>query len=143
MKYLFLTLTFLVFSQVTVSQSVLGKWKVMKDEETGEVRSIINIYEDEGKVNGKLIEIMDKSKVDNLCLNCEGENKDKRILGLVLLKDFEKEQNEYVNGTVLNPDDGKVYKSKIWIEEDNPNVLNVRGYIGIFYKTMKWRRLLE
>ncbi|MDQ7918629.1 DUF2147 domain-containing protein [Mesonia sp. MT50] len=143
MKYLFLTFTCLFLSQISLGQSVLGKWKVMKDEETGEVRSIINIYEDEGKVNGELIEIMDKSKENNLCSNCEGENKNKRILGLILLKDFEKDQDEYVDGTVLNPNDGKIYKSKIWIDQDHPNVLNVRGYIGIFYKTMKWRRLLE
>lgn len=142
MKYLFLTLTCFLVSQITVSQSVLGKWKVMNDE-TDEVRSIIDVYEDEGKINGKLIEIMDKSKEDNLCLNCEGENKNKRILGLILLKDFEKDQDEYVDGTVLNPDDGKVYKSKIWIDQNEPNVLHVRGYIGFFYKTMKWHRLLE
>ena len=40
----------------------------------------------------------------------------------------------------MNPDDGKVYRSKIWLDEDNPDLLNVRGYVGIFYKTVQWQR---
>lgn len=141
MKYILILFVCLIFSNLAIGQSVFGKWEILK--ESGEVRSIIEIYENDGIVNGKVIEILDEEKEDNLCVECEGEEKNKKILGLVLLKDFKKDQEKYVDGTILNPDDGKIYKSKIWVDEDNPNILNVRGYIGFFYKTMEWRRLIE
>jgi len=142
MKYILIFSTCLLFFQLANSQSVLGKWQII-NEETGKVRSIIEIYEEKGTVNGRLIEISDKTKENNLCVECEGENKNKKILGLLLLQDFKKDEEKYVDGTILNPNDGKIYKSKIWVDEENPNVLNVRGYIGFFYKTMEWRRLLD
>lgn len=141
MRYILVLFVCIASSQLAISQSVFGKWEILK--ESGEVRSIIEIYENDGIVNGKVIEILDEEKEDNLCVECEGEEKNKKILGLVLLKDFKKDQEKYVDGTILNPDDGKIYKSKIWVDEDNPNILNVRGYIGFFYKTMEWRRLIE
>ena len=141
MKYILVLFVCIASSQLAISQSVFGKWEILK--ESGEVRSIIEIYENDGIVNGKVVEILDKEKEDNLCIECEGEEKNKKILGLVLLKDFKKNQEKYVDGTILNPDDGKIYKSKIWVDEHNSNILNVRGYIGFFYKTMEWRRLTE
>lgn len=74
---------------------------------------------------------------------CEGEDKNKNIEGLVLMKDFEKNGQEYVDGTITNPDDGKIYRSKIWLDENDSHTLNVRGYIGFFYKTMEWKRVPE
>lgn len=73
---------------------------------------------------------MDEEDRDNLCTECEGDDKNKKIEGLVLMKNFEKDGEEYVEGTITNPNDGKIYRSKIWLDENDPNILNVRGYIG-------------
>ncbi|WP_203294069.1 DUF2147 domain-containing protein [Luteirhabdus pelagi] len=121
------------------SQDVIGEWKNFNSE--GEVRSIVKIFESGGLVHGKVVRIMDEEDRDDLCVHCEGEQRNKKIEGLVLMRDFQKEGDVYVNGTITNPDNGKVYRSRIWVDEDDPNTLNVRGYIGFFYKTMQWERI--
>lgn len=135
-----LLLIFVCFPALMLGQGVLGKWKIIK-KETGETRSIVKIYEEDGEVFGKVIRIVNEAKRDKLCTKCKGEDKNKKLEGLVLMKHFHKEdEEEYVDGTIMNPDDGKIYRSKIWLDEDNPNLLNVRGYVGIFYKTVQWQR---
>ena len=52
-----------------------------------------------------------------------------------IIKDLEKDGEEYVDGTVLKPDEGKIYKCKIWLEDNN---LKVRGYWGFVYRTQTW-----
>ncbi len=136
LKTLFL---FLCFPAFMFGQSVLGKWKIIK-KETGEPRSIVKIYEEDGEVYGKVIRILNEEKRDKLCTKCKGEDKNKKIEGLILMKHFHKDGDRYVDGKIMNPDDGKVYRSKIWLDEDNPDLLNVRGYVGIFYKTVQWQR---
>lgn len=129
----------LCFPSLMQSQEVIGKWKIIK-EETGEARSIVKIYEEDGEVYGQVIRILNEAKRDKLCTKCKGEDKNKKIEGLILMKHFHKDGEEYVDGTIMNPDDGKIYKSKMWLDEDNPDLLNVRGYVGIFYKTVQWQR---
>ena len=129
----------LCFPALMQSQEVIGKWKIIK-EETGEARSIVKIYEEDGEVYGQVIRILNEAKRDKLCTKCKGEDKNKKIEGLILMKHFHKDGEEYVDGTIMNPYDGKIYKSKMWLDEDNPDLLNVRGYVGIFYKTVQWQR---
>ena len=129
----------LCFPALMQSKEVIGKWKIIK-EETGEARSIVKIYEEDGEVYGQVIRILNEAKRDKLCTKCKGEDKNKKIEGLILMKHFHKDGEEYVDGTIMNPDDGKIYKSKMWLDEDNPDLLNVGGYVGIFYKTVQWQR---
>ncbi|WP_313791423.1 DUF2147 domain-containing protein [Lacinutrix neustonica] len=74
-------ITLLLFSISGFSQEVLGKWKTI-DDKTGEVKSVVKIYKRDGEVFGKIIEIFDASKRDLPCINCEGEDYNKPILGL-------------------------------------------------------------
>ena len=37
----------------------------------------------------------------------------------------------------MDPEDGKIYKAEIWVEDGK---LKVRGYLGVFYKTQTWLR---
>jgi len=41
----------------------------------------------------------------------------------------------------MDPENGKVYDCKVWVDEDEPDKLNVRGYIGFFYRTQNWYRV--
>lgn len=58
-----------------------------------------------------------------------------------IIKGLEREGNEYSGGTITDPENGKIYKSKIWLTEDNPNRLKVRGYVAFLYRTQEWIRL--
>lgn len=120
------------------AQGVFGKWEVKND--AGRVNSIIEVYEENGIVQGKVIRITNEDHRDRKCTECPGELKDKPIEGLRVIRDFEKEGNEYVNGTLIDPHSGKQYKGKIWVDKEKPDQLNVRGYIAFFYKTKTWER---
>ena len=131
----------MLFISVTISaQSVLGQWKTV-DDETGEEKSIVEIYEENGKVYGKIIEIFDPEKRDLPCKFCKGDDHNKPVLGLKIIKDMVKSGNAYKKGTITNPEDGKVYECRLKLDEDNSNKLQVRGYVAFFYRTQYWIRV--
>ena len=122
------------------SNSVIGKWKTI-DDETGKPKSIVEIYEHSGKIYGKVVDILDAEKKKNLCTNCPGEDKNKPVMGLVIIKGLSKEGNEYNGGKILDPVSGKTYKCFLALEGSDK--LKVRGYIGLslFGRTQMWHRV--
>lgn len=135
-----IVLCLFLFVSTVNAQSIFGKWKSM-DEKTGKAVSIVKIYEEDGKVFGDVIRILDESKRDDICTKCEGENKNQKIEGMTIIKNLEKDGHCFGKGTILDPQNGKIYKAKIWLNGDNPNILNVRGYIGLLYRTQNWVRV--
>lgn len=135
---LFCICIFLTGSFSLGAQNVFGQWEVTNDE--GKVNSIIEIYKKGDEVYGKVVRIIKEEDRDRLCENCTGELKDKPIEGLDVIRGFEKQGDEYVDGTLIDPKTGKEYRGKIWIDENDPNKLKVRGYIAFFYKTKTWER---
>ena len=123
------------------AQSIFGQWKTI-DDETGDEKSIVEIYENNGKVYGKIIDIVNPEKKDSKCTDCDGKNKDQPILGMVIIENLEKDDDVYEDGTILNPSNGKVYKCRLKLEND-PNTLQVRGYVAFFYKTQYWKRVKD
>ncbi len=139
MKRKFLTTITLILAFSISSQTIFGKWN-SKNDETGEVDSVIEVYEKEGKAYAKIIEIKDADRQNSVCEQCEGSNKNKKILGLNILTGLEKDGKEWSGGTILDPRNGKVYKC--YIKLTNKNKLKIRGYIGVslFGKTAYWYR---
>jgi uncharacterized protein (DUF2147 family) len=122
------------------AQTVFGKWKTI-NEDTGKPNSIIEIFEEDGEVKGKVIRILKESDRKRLCTLCEGDLKNKPIEGLELMHGMKKDGKEYSGGVITDPKSGKKYKVKIWVEEHNPDRLKVRGYIAFFYRTETWERV--
>ncbi|MBV7267764.1 DUF2147 domain-containing protein [Winogradskyella luteola] len=120
------------------AQNIFGKWKTI-DDETGETKSIVEIYENDGKVYGKIVDILTDNR-DAICSKCEDDKKDKPVLGMVIIDGLKKDDEAYEGGTILNPENGKVYKCRLKIEEDE-DTLQVRGYVAFFYKTQYWERV--
>ena len=118
------------------SQSFTGKWKTV-DDKTGQEKSIVEIYQQNGKLYGKVVEILTNKK-DAKCDNCEGSDKGKPIKGLVIIKGLEKDGSSYSGGTITDPNTGKTYKCAIKLNGNNK--LDVRGYIGIqaLGRTQTW-----
>lgn len=133
-------LIFLIITSLSKvdAQEVTGKWENRNEE--GKVNSIIKIYEKEGEIYGKVDRILKEEDRDRLCTLCEGDLKNQPVEGMELMKGLKKEGNEYVDGTIVDPKTGKEYRCKIWLDNDNPDILRVRGYISFFYKTKTWRR---
>ena len=118
------------------TQLPVGKWKTI-DEKSGKVTSDIEIYDQSGVLFGKIVALTDpndKQGKPKICIACAGADKDKPIVGLVVLKGFKPSGDRY-KGTIMDPQDGKVYTAEIWVEDGN---LKVRGYVGFFYQTRTW-----
>ncbi|SEG29068.1 DUF2147 domain-containing protein [Flavobacterium urumqiense] len=121
------------------NQTVIGKWKTI-DDETGKAKSIVEIYEKSGKIYGKVVEILDVEHKNNVCSECSGSDKNKPILGMIIIKGLTKEGVDYTNGKILDPKNGKSYKCTVTLESKDK--LKVRGFVGIslFGRTQYWYR---
>jgi len=134
-------LLFFLFGITSIySQSVIGKWTTI-DDNTGKEKSVVEIYMDNGKIFGKVVQILDKTKENKLCDKCKGSNKNKPVKGMIIIQDLEKNSDNWEDGTILDPETGKVYKCYITLNGENK--LKVRGYIGfaLLGRTQYWNRV--
>jgi len=136
---LFYSTIFFVFSIFTQPDSIEGIL-VSQDDETGREKSEVLIYKEDGKLYGKIINLLLPEDEGKKCVNCKGSNKGKPIVGMVIINDLQLEDDTWEEGTILDPKSGKVYDCTISFED--PNTLNVRGYLGfsLFGRTQTWRR---
>ena len=117
--------------------SPVGKWNTV-DDKSGKVRSEVQIYEQGGKLFGKitsLTEPNDEQGKPRICINCTGADHNQPVVGLIIIRDIAPGGDRFKGGTVLDPENGKVYKAELWIEDGK---LKVRGFLGPFYRTQTW-----
>jgi uncharacterized protein (DUF2147 family) len=106
---------------------ILGKWL----NPTGEGQ--IEIYKKGDKYFGKLVWIKEpngangKPKTDEK--NPNESLRNKPILGLEILKNFQFDDGKWEGGTIYDPKSGKTYSCKLTLKDQN--LLNIRGYIGV------------
>jgi len=104
----------------------------------------IQIYKgNDNKFYGKIIWLKDpmengKPKMDKK--NPKEKMKTQPLVGLVILKGFEKDDNTYDDGTIYDPQNGKTYDCTITYKGQK---LSIRGYIGISLigRTTVWERV--
>ena len=131
---------FLIFTQLSYCQNIIGKWKTI-DDSTRKEKSIVEIYEKAGKYFGKITQLYDVASQNKKCDKCEGENKNKPIIGLVIIKNMIKDGVVFSGGTITDPSNGKVYSCKF--ENIKNDKITVRGFIGfsLFGRSQTWIRL--
>jgi uncharacterized protein (DUF2147 family) len=115
----------------------MGRWNTV-DDKTGKVESVVEVYQEGGKLFGKIVALTepnDSNGQPKRCTKCTGEDKDKPIVGLVIVKGLSVSGDRYTGGTITDPADGKIYKAEVWTEGGK---LKVRGYLSMFYKTQTW-----
>jgi len=131
-------LTLLAGARPSVAaDSPLGKWNTV-DDKTGTVKSQVELYEQAGKLYGKIVSLPEPNDAQGkpkVCTKCDGADKNQPIVGLVIIRGLAPSGDRYKDGTILDPEDGKVYKAEVWTEDGK---LKVRGYLGMFYKTQTW-----
>ncbi len=125
------------------SPTLTGQWKTI-DDETHEPKSIIEIYEDDQKIYGKIIKLFRKPTEDQnpVCDKCQDELKNKPITGMIILKNLKnKSSTEWSDGSILDPKNGKTYSCKVELI-DNGTRLKVRGFIGfsLLGRTQVWEK---
>lgn len=122
------------------AKDVVGTWTTV-DDYTGEHKATVEIYKRDDKVYGKVVQITRESSRNNVCDLCEGENKDKPVIGMEFIKNLSLKDDRYQGGTITDPGNGKEYKAKIWLDPENPDRLKLRGYILFFFRTQTWIRI--
>ncbi len=136
---LMLLIAFQLLSFAQVSQ-ITGKWKTIDDTD-GSTKSIVHIFKaTNGKYYGKIEHLF--KNPDKKCTECQGANKDKPILGMMVVNDMEEKNGKLSGGTILDPNNGKVYRCTISFDASSGN-LNVRGSLdrtGIIGRTQTWIR---
>lgn len=121
---------------VLTAQDIAGRW-ITVDDNTRARKSIVEITITNGIAAGRVIDLTDKTKLNKVCTACADDRKNQRIIGMEFLRGMVRDGNQWSGGTVLDPENGKIYTCKIWIEDGN---LKLRGYVGFFYRTQTWVR---
>src|SRR4029450_10564565 len=114
-----LTLTALLVATPGVAlDSIVGKWKTV-DEKTGKVVSDVEIYQQGGKLFGKITGLAEPNAAQGkpkVCTKCTGADKAQPIIGLVIIKDLSASSDRYKDGTITDPEDGKVDRAEVGAE---------------------------
>jgi uncharacterized protein (DUF2147 family) len=120
--------------------SPIGEWKTF-DDKTGNARAIVSIYEQDGRLFGKIERSMTPGAGSRVCAVCTDDRKDQPMLGLVIIRNMKRTDDGYAGGDILDPDTGSVYRCKLHLEDGGAKLV-VRGFIGISLlgRTQIWQR---
>ncbi len=140
-RYMMLLLMLLMQVATFAQDPIEGLW--YNEEKTAKIK----IYKAKNdKFYGKIDWLKEPVKDGKARTDEKNPDKDKRnepLLGLVVLKGFEKSgKDEYEDGTIYDPKNGKTYSCIITYKG---NELDVRGYVGFSWigRTAIWTRVQE
>ena len=136
----FLALPLLGVSLSAAAADAVGRWKTI-DSETGKAKSIVEISKAaNGSLNGRIVELLNPSKPNPVCDKCKDDRKGKPITGMEIIRGMKADgANAWAGGTILKPDEGKVYKSKMQLLEGGKK-LEVSGCVAFICKEQVWVR---
>lgn len=110
-----------LFAQV---DQIVGRWKTI-DDDGKTAKSIVHIFKaTNGKYYGKIEKLF--ANPDKLCTECEGSNKNKPVVGMMIINGMVENEGALTGGTILDPNNGKVYHCNISFDK-NSGKLSVRG----------------
>jgi uncharacterized protein (DUF2147 family) len=127
-----------VFGQ---ADKIIGIWVPAKGTSQVRIFKATN-----GKFYGKVEWLeTDKDKLDEN--NPDASQRNKKIWGLMILKDFSynADKNRWEGGTVYDPDNGKTYDCFMWFNGDE-NTMTLKGYVlGMKFvgRAEDWKREFE
>ena len=118
-----------------------GLWKTI-DDETKSEKSLVRIVDAAGVLSGRIEKLLDASKQDAKCDKCTDARKDQPVTGMAIIEGVKKNAGEpyWDGGTILDPNNGKTYKVRL-TPKDGGKTLEVRGFIGPFYRNQTWQRV--
>ena len=128
------------FAQLTP----IGSWHSI-DDHTGEARAEIQITEQDGVLRGRIVKsLRNDPNAKKNCDDCKDDRKGQVIIGMEIIRGVKQENTTDPlwagGGKILDPENGKEYTVKMVPREDGKK-LQVRGYIGPFYRTQVWQRV--
>jgi uncharacterized protein (DUF2147 family) len=141
-RYL-LSLLVSIVLPVSAQTSAVGLWQSI-DDTTGKPRAEIRISELGGVLTGRIERNLLPNPTGSmlLCTQCPDDRKDKPLIGMEIIRQMKasSEAQTWEGGEILDPDKGKTFKLRLQLQDDGKK-LQVRGYIGPFFRNQTWIRL--
>ncbi|MCE9658651.1 MAG: DUF2147 domain-containing protein [Burkholderiales bacterium] len=140
-----LGLAFVLASGLAAAQAVspAGLWKTV-DDKTNKDKSLVRIVESGGVYSGKVEKVVDPdAPKDAVCKECTDDRKDKPVVGMTIIRNMKASGDDkavWEGGDILDPNNGKVYRLRLKLMDNGKN-LEVRGFIGPFYRNQTWQRV--
>ena len=121
----------------------VGTWHTI-DDKTGEAKAEIQIVEKDGVLSGRVVKsLRNDPNAKKTCDECKDDRKGQDIIGMEIIRGVKHEPlSEFLwagGGKILDPENGKEYTVKM-VPKEGGKKLQVRGYIGPFYRTQHWLR---
>jgi uncharacterized protein (DUF2147 family) len=141
-KRLLLVVAALIANHVFAQATPIGLWRVI-DDDTHQATSLVRISEAGGTITGKVERLLDPAMQDARCDKCTDERKDKPVVGMTIIRNVRQDAEDkevWTGGEILDPNNGKTYKTRLKPVEGGKH-LQMRGYIGPFYRTQTWVRV--
>ena len=120
----------------------VGLWKTIDDASKQE-KSLVRITDSGGVLTGRIEKLLDPAKQNDVCEKCQDERKNQPIAGLTIIRNAKASGEDamtWTGGDILDPNNGKVYKLRLK-PLDGGKSLEVRGYIGPFFRNQTWIRV--
>jgi uncharacterized protein (DUF2147 family) len=120
----------------------VGLWQTI-DDQSGKPRSLIRISQKYGKLSAVIEKgLLATDTPDAVCEKCKDERKGQKIIGMTIAEGLTKDGDQYTDGKILDPENGKIYNCKMQLNEAGDE-LEVRGYIGISLigRSQIWKRV--
>jgi len=127
------------FAQMTP----VGTWHSI-DDKTGEAKAEIQIVDKDGALSGRVVKsLRNDPNAKKTCDDCKDDRKGQDIIGMEIIRGVKPEPlTEHLwagGGKILDPENGKDYTVKM-VPKEGGKKLQVRGYMGPFYRTQTWLR---
>lgn len=127
-----------------IGNTPIGYWKTI-DDTTGKAKSIVQISRSADQLlTAKVIKIfpVNNSTQNKICTACQGDKHNQPIVGMVIMSGLKSAENEWSNGHILDPENGKIYKCTARLTEKGKK-LNVHGFVGLplFGRSQTWERV--
>lgn len=119
----------------------VGLWKTI-DDETKTEKSLVRIVESGGALSGRIEKLLEPGKQDAKCDKCTDERKGQPVQGMTVIRNARADEarEHWEGGEILDPNNGKTYRLRLK-PLDGGKKLEVRGYIGPFYRNQQWIRV--
>ena len=131
------------FGAAAQATSPAGLWRTI-DDSSKKDKSLVRIVEANGVYSGKVEKLLDPATPpDAVCKDCSDDRKDKPVVGMTILRNVKANADDktvFEGGDILDPNNGKVYRVRLRPFDDGKK-LEVRGYLGPFYRNQTWLRV--
>ena len=129
-------------TSLALANSPLGQWHT-SDEKTGELKSMVVIFEQQGVMKGRVEKVLRKDADPAAkCDKCSDDRKNQPVVGLEIIRGAKKAsgKNVWEDGEILDPENGRTYALRLTPIENGAK-LEVRGSFGPIGRTQTWVRV--